>query len=237
MTESVQVERAARAAIARAKARGDENVTPDDLLEGALAQVSRFGIAWIGPWPIDMRDRDDGAAGDGGDAVEADPADDDGLDPAATYTRPTVRVFERATALAREDGSASTGLIHLLAALADEDCDLMAEIRERHGFSSREWRATLARGAVGVPSRFRSDPADIGAGGDGGRAPDPEILSVDEAADYLDVHSQTVRNYIRGGKLPAYRLAGERYIRVLRKDLLALLERVPTDVSDEDEES
>lgn len=237
MTESVQVERAAREAIARAKARGDGNVTPDDLLAGALAQVSRFGIAWIGPWPIDVRDLDDGAAGDGGDAAEADPEDDGGRDSAAAYTRSTVRVFERAAALAGEDGSASTGLVHLLAAFADEGCDLMAEIRERHGFSSQEWRATLARGAVGVPVRFRSNTADNGAGGDGGGAPDPEILSVDDAAGYLDVHSQTVRNYIRGGKLPAYRLAGERYIRVLRKDLLALLERVPTDVSDEDEES
>lgn len=234
MTESVQVERAAREAITRAKARGDGNVTPDDLLAGALAQVSRFGIAWIGPWPIDVRDLDDGAVGD---AAEAEPENDGGRDPAAAYTRSTVRVLERATALAGEDGSASTGLVHLLAALADEDCDLMAEIRERHGFSSQEWRATLAREAVGVPVRFRSNTPDNGAGGDGGGAPDLEILSVDDAAGYLDVHSQTVRNYIRGGKLPAYRLAGERYIRVLRKDLLALLERVPTDVSDEDEET
>lgn len=40
---------------------------------------------------------------------------------------------------------------------------------------------------------------------------------------------RTACTYIRSGKLPAYRLAGERSVRVLRKDLLALLERVHSD--------
>ena len=78
-----------------------------------------------------------------------------------------------------------------------------------------------------------------GIAGNGGvaRTPGgPEILGVEDAAEYLGVHSQTVRNYIRSGKLPAYRLAGERYLRVLRKDLLTLLEQVPTEGSEEDEE-
>jgi len=54
MTESGQVERAARRAIARAKARGAAEVVPDDLLVGALSDVSRFGVAWIGRWAVDV---------------------------------------------------------------------------------------------------------------------------------------------------------------------------------------
>ncbi|MBW3661119.1 MAG: helix-turn-helix domain-containing protein [Gemmatimonadetes bacterium] len=112
----------------------------------------------------------------------------------------------------------------------------METLRREHGFSDVEWRAELARGVVGSPPRVAGTHGDGAGGGSGRSNGGPEILSVDDAADYLGVHSQTVRNYIRSGKLPAYRLAGERYIRVLRKDLLALLERVQTDVSEENEE-
>ena len=66
-----------------------------------------------------------------------------------------------------------------------------------------------------------------GAGARGGR----------NTAEYLGVHPQTVRNYIRSGELPPYRLAGERLLRVLRKDLLALLEPVQSDGAGESEEA
>jgi excisionase family DNA binding protein len=51
-----------------------------------------------------------------------------------------------------------------------------------------------------------------------------QFFSPDEAAEFLGVHVQTIRGYIRLGKLPALRLAGERALRIKRKDLLALLE-------------
>jgi len=51
-----------------------------------------------------------------------------------------------------------------------------------------------------------------------------QFFSPDEAAEFLGVHTQTVRGYIRTGKLPALRLAGERALRIQREDLLALLE-------------
>lgn len=225
MTESGQVERAARRAIARAKARGDVEVTPDDLLVGALSEVSRFGVAWIGRWAVDVR-----ALG------ESARSESENRTTAPAYAPATVELFDRAAALAREDGAGSMGLVHLLAAFTNVECGLMETLRREHGFSDVAWRAELARGVVGSPPRV-AGPDGNGAGGRAGRNPDgPDILSVETAAEYLGVHSQTVRNYIRSGKLPAYRLAGERYIRVLRKDLLALLERVRTDGSDEDEE-
>jgi excisionase family DNA binding protein len=51
-----------------------------------------------------------------------------------------------------------------------------------------------------------------------------QFFSPDEAAEFLDIHTQTIRGYIRTGKLPALRLAGERALRIQREDLLALLE-------------
>jgi excisionase family DNA binding protein len=50
-----------------------------------------------------------------------------------------------------------------------------------------------------------------------------DLLSPEQAAAELGVHIQTLRGYIRRGKLVAFRLAGERAIRIRRDDLLALL--------------
>lgn len=240
MTESGQVERAARRAIARAKARGDTEVTPDDLLVGALSEVSRFGVAWIGDRAVDVRAlARNGASADRGSSAPSASGSDGGAEegptaPAPAYSPATVELFERAAALARGDGAGSMGLVHLLAAFTDVECGLMETLLREHGFSEVEWRAQLARGVVGAPPRLVG-PDGSGTAGGSGRPGGPEILGVDDAAEYLGVHAQTVRNYIRSGKLPAYRLAGERYIRVLRKDLLALLERVRTDSEDEEE--
>ena len=50
-----------------------------------------------------------------------------------------------------------------------------------------------------------------------------DLLSPEQAAAELGVHIQTLRSYIRRGKLAAYRMAGERVIRIRRDDLAALL--------------
>ena len=55
------------------------------------------------------------------------------------------------------------------------------------------------------------------------------VFSPEQGADFLGVHTQTIRSYIRSGKLPAYRLAGERIIRITRADLLALLQPLGPD--------
>jgi excisionase family DNA binding protein len=218
-----QVDRAARGAIARAKARKSAEVTADDLLLGLLGEVSRFGIAWIGDWPIDVASLDGASNAAGGSSATA---------PAPGYAAETVRVFERGAAIARADGTRSVGAVHLLAAFAEEESPVMTELRRRHGFGPMEWRAALARTDLGLTPVV----AAIGGDGDGRpRGGAGEIMSVDDAAAYLAVHAQTIRNYIRSGKLPAYRLAGERSIRVLRQDLLALLEQVRPDEPGETE--
>lgn len=54
-----------------------------------------------------------------------------------------------------------------------------------------------------------------------------ELLSVEQAAEYLGVNPLTVRRRIACGQIPGYRL-GPRLIRIKREDLEALLQRIPT---------
>lgn len=243
MRETGSLERAAREAIACAKGRGTGEVTPDDLLAGALSTVARFGVAQIGPWAIDVRELDgadrtaalEGAASAPETALPGESASRDSAgSPAAAprYGDAAVAAFEEATRLAREDGSTVPGPVHLLAVLGGRDDGLMARIRERHRFTPLEWRAALARGELGTCAEGSERPRPSVEAGSGSGT--PELLSVDQAASFLGVHAQTVRNYIRGGKLPAYRLAGERFIRVLRRDLLGLLEPVEAEEADQE---
>ena len=61
------------------------------------------------------------------------------------------------------------------------------------------------------------------------------LYSPEEAADYLGIHVQTVRAWIRSGRLKASRLAGQRVLRIRASDLQTVLEPVeperPTNAS------
>ena len=198
------------------------------MLIAALGEVSRFGIALIGPWAIDLTQLD-----------EMWPVPDGELPPVAPrYGDDAVALFEAAARIAREDGSPTVGLIHMLVALALEPGELFLSMSEQYGIDPRAWRTALAKGQVGGSSGADAD-RDPEASGEERAAPSalrpPSLLSVDDAASLLSVHTQTVRNYIRSGKLAAYRLAGERSIRVLRQDLMALLEPVDSEDDEADE--
>ena len=52
------------------------------------------------------------------------------------------------------------------------------------------------------------------------------LYSPEEAADYLGIHVQTVRAWIRSGRLRASRLAGQRALRIRATDLQTVLEPV-----------
>jgi excisionase family DNA binding protein len=58
------------------------------------------------------------------------------------------------------------------------------------------------------------------------------LYSPEEAGEYLGVHVQTVRGWIRSGRLKASRLAGQRALRIRASDLDSILE--PVDPSDVD---
>jgi excisionase family DNA binding protein len=55
------------------------------------------------------------------------------------------------------------------------------------------------------------------------------LFSPEEAAEYLNIHVQTVRAWIRSGRLRARRLAGQRALRITASDLQSVLEPVSPD--------
>jgi len=140
------------------------------------------------------------------------------------YSSSADAIFEKAAYIARKDDSPKVELVHLLVAFADENNGLMAQLKEKYGFSSKEWRVALSDwqsfpldkavkdSKITVGNKFMTDLRE------------KQLFSPDEAAEFLGVHVQTIRGYIRTGKLPALRLAGERALRIKREDLLALLE-------------
>jgi excisionase family DNA binding protein len=56
-----------------------------------------------------------------------------------------------------------------------------------------------------------------------------QLLSVEQAAQYLQLSASSIRSYIRQGKLKAFRVAGLRKVLIARAELLTLLE--PTSAS------
>lgn len=89
----------------------------------------------------------------------------------------------------------------------------------------------------GIPGRVFAElgvrPEDVLAFVPQARPADRRLYSPEEAAEYLGVHVKTVRNWIRSGRLPASRLAGQRVLRIRAHDLDRVLEPVdPTAIDD-----
>jgi excisionase family DNA binding protein len=205
------IEKAAAYAIGEAKSRGLAEIGPDELLRGCLQAVSRFGVVRLGPLTLDLE-----ALGvlwmqtpEGGGAKVA-------------YSQETVRLFDLGAKIAKADGSGPMGVEHLLVAFADEGAGLMAELRRAHGLTGAGWRAAVAEMAERA-SRFTVE-APMARKVEGREVSGREYLTPEEAAEAIGIHVQTLRGYVRSGKLPALRLAGERAIRIRRSDLEAVLE-------------
>jgi len=201
-------------AIERARSRGVDTVEPDDLLAGMLLAVSRFGIVELGAQAVDLFDL----------GLRFDlPSPDVAIKP--RYASAAAAVFDRAARIARTDGATRLAPIHLLVALADPAYPLFALLTDRCAIDGADWRRLLA--AVAPPSAPATPPTSRSASA---ASPPPDdldaLLTPDEAARALGVHIQTLRGYIRCGRLPAFRVAGERAIRIRRDDLRALLEHL-----------
>jgi excisionase family DNA binding protein len=195
------VELATSFAVTRAKGRGQEMVTPDDLLVGCLHSISRLGVVELGPWVLDLEVMDVDWL------VKPGPPD-----ARVSYSQEAVDVLDRAARIASADGASSIEARHLLAAFAGEESGLMAELKQTYGITSATWRAAIARSTAGA----KDGPRVHDAAG--------EYFSPEQAAEKLGIHVQTLRAYVRSGKLPAMRLAGERSIRIRRSDLEKVLE-------------
>jgi excisionase family DNA binding protein len=210
-------------AIERARSRGADRIEPDDLLAGLLLAVSRFGIVDLGPVAIDLEPL----------ALQFDlPVPEPSLKPA--YAPEAAAVFERAARIARGDGARSLAPIHLLVALGDPEIPIFARIADLYRLDSASWRRMLA-GIEPAGSRTPAEAAeqageqqgsDAGLPAGIGKPAAEDLLSPEEAAGLLGLHIQTLRGYIRSGRLPAFRVAGQRAIRLKRDDVLGLLERL-----------
>lgn len=197
-------EQAAALAIALAKRRNLPEITPDELLLGCLQTIAQFGVAQVGPWTFDLEEL-------GIDWLES--PDKSGAKVA--YSQTVVDLFDRGARIARMDNSGPMRVDHMLAAFAGETEGLMGELKVRHGITSAGWRAAVARLGGTAPDRKEEDR---------GAAAIRDYLTPEEAAAALAIHVQTLRAYVRSGKLPALRLAGERAIRIRRSDLDKVLE-------------
>jgi len=128
------------------------------------------------------------------------------------YSDQSVILLDAAAALASVDASPMS-IPHVLVCVAEINSGVMDTLRRDYGIKSASWRAALA----GMPT---VRPRAAGSSAAAGRP----YVTPEEAAAYLGVHVQTIRGYIRNGKLPALRIAGERAIRLRREDLDELLE-------------
>ena len=177
-------------------------MTSDDLLIALLIVLNRFGTVVLGDHVLDL------------DELGIDWLHPPGLAgrSKAVFSADAVWVFDRAVAIARLDGAGPTRPAHMLAALADVDYGLARTLRERYALSSAAWRAAVAKWEQTLAAPAGSVPMEDG------------MLSPETVAEELQLHIQTVRGYIRTGKLPALRVAGERVLRIRRRDMLRLLE-------------
>lgn len=198
---------AASFAIFAAKQSRADEVTADHILLGCLRAISRFGIATLGPWSLDL------------EALGVDwVSQPEGPRPKVVYSQDAVDIFDRAARIAKATGGAGVGVNHLLAAFATVESGLMGQLKAAHGITSASWRAAIARVDAREPN---SATPDSGAAE---KKTAREYLTPEEAAEMVGIHVQTMRAYIRSGRLPAFRLAGERAIRLLRSDLEKVLE-------------
>ncbi len=120
--------------------------------------------------------------------------------------------------------------------------NLLVAEKERLGSPINELHALLAFMKVneGLPGRVFGElgvaPEQVEEYARAARAsgldlPPPRLYSPEEAAEYLGIHVQTVRAWIRSGRLKASRLAGQRALRIKSSDLMTVLE--PVDAGDQ----
>ena len=203
------IEVAAAYAIAAAKRGGRAEVGADELLLGGLQAIAQFGVVRLGPWTIDL------------EALGADWLTGPEKNTKLAYADSAVEIFDRAVRIARVDGNGRMALPHLLAAFANEERGLMGDLKRAHGITSASWRAAISA-LEGVREAPRVEPAPAAAAM-------REFLTPEEAAEALGIHVQTMRSYVRSGRVPAYRVAGERAIRIRRPDLEKVLEPLVPD--------
>lgn len=183
-----------------------ENASVDIMFLAYLLRTSRFGLYQYGPITVDVSVVER--------AVERNIAQGDGSP--VLYGDDVVRFSKILMEEVRKSGRKRPDELHFL----------LAFMRCGEGVPGRVFSE------LGVTRRQVEDHANAVRMGSMTKATGLERLySPEDAAEYLGVHVNTVRGWIKGGRLPAKRLAGQRALRIRESDLLSVLEPVePGDV-------
>ncbi len=173
-----------------------------------LRRMARFGYFVYGPITIDVRMIED--------LVERTAPRGQSLPPGPegyrhVYADDYVRFTRKLAEELRRSGRRRIDELHVL----------LAFMRVGEGLPSRVF-SELGATAEQVEAFARSGAPS----GTSAPAPPETLYSPEDAAEYLGVHVQTVRGWIRSGRLRASRLAGQRALRIRHSDLLAVLEPI-----------
>lgn len=176
--------------------------TLDLLFLAYLLRTSRFGYFTFGPVTINVRLIED--------LVSRTTKRTDDPNHKPSYSDDCLRFFQVLSDEVEQSGSRRIDEVHFL----------LAFMKIGEGIPGRVFSE------LGVtPEDVRSYVPEAGHTSGG------KLYSPEEAAEYMGVHVKTVRNWIRAGKLPASRLAGQRVLRIRANDLERLLEPVePGDI-------
>lgn len=181
-----------------ARQMGSDAITVDLQFLVFLERHARFGYFHFGPISIDVRMIREIVERQPQGRTESRAAMDDDM----------VRFSRMLIAEAARSGGRRIDELHYL----------FAFMRWKEGLPGRVF------GELGVT------PEQVEAYARSGREPQPvqpeKLYSPEEAAEYLGVHVQTVRAWIRSGRLKASRLAGQRALRIRATDLQSVLEPV-----------
>ena len=178
----------------------------DAVLVSYLRLASRFGIFSYGPVTLDLGIVEDAVAR-GGAAADHPLSDQEH----ATRSQ----FWNTVAAEQRQSGRRAIDELHILLALMRVHVGVVGRIFGELGVTAGEVRAyAQSRRTAPPPSQ---DPTL------------EKLFTPEEAATYLGVHVQTVRAWIRSGRLPASRLAGQRALRVRASHLGQVLEPIQPD--------
>lgn len=186
-----------REASAEARRLGSPFVTADLFFAVFLRHFARFGYFTFGPITIDVRLIDD--------IVDSTALRDGSLN--HVYSDDFVRFSQVLSQEVRRSGHSRLDELHMLLALMRFNEGLPARVFSELGVTPAQVEAYARSASAGVAAPER-------------------LYSPEEAAEYLGVHVQTVRAWIRSGKLRASRLTGQRALRIAASDLQSVLEPV-----------